>query len=181
MKGLSNSTVKMIRFIELYLCPQYCGVIDRRRVIAYLFFTLIEAVVIPLHFFLFLMFWEPMGFGLTCAHLIAFSVIQWTIWKQSLNFDNGLAALFMMTAGKLLVDSIFCVIYGIVDDHITVLGNLFVMMVIGITALSLMLRKTALVVALAMIPALAIYLYAEPSVTLWLSLKPLLVGILMFV
>lgn len=67
MKGLSNSTVKMIRFIELYLCPQYCGVIDRRRVIAYLFFTLIEAVVIPLHFFLFLMFWEPMGFGLTCA------------------------------------------------------------------------------------------------------------------
>ena len=54
------------------------------------------------------------------------------------------------------------------------------MMVIGITALSLMLRKTALVVALAMIPVLAIYIYAEPSVTLWLSLKPLLVGILMF-
>lgn len=53
-------------------------------------------------------------------------------------------------------------------------------MVIGITALSLMLRKTALVVALAMIPVLAIYIYAEPSVTLWLSLKPLLVGILMF-
>lgn len=181
MKGLSHSTVKMIRFIELYLCPQYCGVIDRRRVIAYLFFTLIEAVVIPLHFFLFLMFWEPMGFGLTCAHLIAFAVIQWTIWKQSLSFDNGLAALFMMTAGKLLVDSIFCVIYGIVDDHITVLGNLFVMMVLGITALSLMLRKTALVVALAMIPVLALYVYTESSVTLWLSLKPLLVGILMFV
>lgn len=96
MKGLSNSTVKMIRFIELYLCPQYCGVIDRRRVIAYLFFTLIEAVVIPLHFFLFLMFWEPMGFALTCAHLIVFSVIQWTIWKQSLSFDNGLSALLML-------------------------------------------------------------------------------------
>lgn len=180
MKGLSNSTVKMIRFIELYLCPQYCGVIDRRRVIAYLFFTLIEAVVIPLHFFLFLMFWEPMGFGLTCAHLIAFSVIQWTIWKQSLSFDNGLSALFMVAAGKLVIDCMFCVIYGVVDDHITVLGNVFVMMVIGITALSLMLRKTALVVALAMIPALALYVYMEPSVTLWLSLKPLLVSILMF-
>jgi len=34
-------------------------------------------------------------------------------------------------------------------------------MVIGITALSLMLRKTALVVALAMIPALAIYIYMQ--------------------
>lgn len=181
MKGLSNSTVKMIRFIELYLCPQYCGVIDRRRVIAYLFFTLIEAVVIPLHFFLFLMFWEPMGFGLTCAHLIAFSVIQWTIWKQSLSFDNGLSALFMVAAGKLVIDCMFCVIFGVVEDHISVLGNVFVMMVIGITALSLMLRKTALVVALAMIPVLAIYVYTESSVTLWLSLKPLLVGILMFV
>lgn len=180
MKGLSNSTVKMIRFIELYLCPQYCGVIDRRRVIAYLFFTLIEAVVIPLHFFLFLMFWEPMGFGLTCAHLIAFSVIQWTIWKQSLSFDNGLSALLMLAAGKLMIDSIFCILFGVVEDHISVLGNVFVMMVIGITALSLMLRKTALVVALAMIPALALYVYMEPSVTLWLSLKPLLVGILMF-
>ena len=180
MKGLSNSTVKMIRFIELYLCPQYCGVIDRRRVIAYLFFTLIEAVVIPLHFFLFLMFWDPVGFALTCAHLIVFSVIQWTIWKQRLSFDNGLSALLMLAAGKLMIDSIFCIFFGVVEDHITVLGNVFVMMVIGITALSLMLRKTALVVALAMIPVLAIYIYAEPSVTLWLSLKPLLVGILMF-
>ncbi|CDA53517.1 transcriptional regulator [Prevotella sp. CAG:604] len=109
MKGLSNSMVKMIRFIELYLCPQYCGVIDRRRVIAYLFFTLIEAVVIPLHFFLFLIFWEPMGFALTCAHLIVFSVLQWTIWKQRLSFDNGLSALLMLAAGKLMIDSIFCV------------------------------------------------------------------------
>ena len=75
MKGLSYSMVKVIRFIELYLCPQYCGVIDRRRVIAYLFFTLIEAVVIPLHFFLFLMFWEPIGFALACTHLIVFSVL----------------------------------------------------------------------------------------------------------
>lgn len=180
MKGLSNSTVKMIRFIELYLCPQYCGVIDRRRVIAYLFFTLVEAIVIPLHFFLFLMFWEPIGFGLTCAHLIAFSVIQWTIWKQSLSFDNGLSVLFMIAVGKLSIDSMFCVIYGVVDDHITVLGNLFVMMILGITALSLMLRKTALIVGLAMIPILVLYVYMESSVTLWLSLKPLLVGVLMF-
>lgn len=180
MKGLSHSTVKMIRFIELYLCPQYCGVIDRRRVIAYLFFTLIEAVVIPLHFFLFLMFWEPIGFALACTHLIVFSVLQWTIWKQSLSFDNGLSALLMLAAGKLMIDSIFCILFGVVEDHISVLGNVFVMMVIGITALSLMLRKTALVVALAMIPALALYVYVEPSVTLWLSLKPLLVGILMF-
>ena len=138
MKGLSHSTVKMIRFIELYLCPQYCGVIDRRRVIAYLFFTLIEAVVIPLHFFLFLIFWEPMGFALTCAHLIVFSVLQWTIWKQSLSFDNGLSALLMLAAGKLMIDSIFCISFGVVEDHISVLGNVFVMMVIGITALSLM-------------------------------------------
>lgn len=86
----------------------------------------------------------------------------------------------MIAVGKLSIDSMFCVIYGVVDDHITILGNLFVMMVLGITALSLMLRKTALVVGLAMIPILVLYVYTESSVTLWLSLKPLLVGVLMF-
>lgn len=100
--------------------------------------------------------------------------------EAKFKFHNGLSALLMLAAGKLMIDSIFCILFGVVEDHISVLGNVFVMMVIGITALSLMLRKTALVVALAMIPALALYVYIEPSVTLWLSLKPLLVGILMF-
>lgn len=42
MKELSSSIVRLIQFVEYYLCPQYCGVVDRRRVIAYLFTTLIE-------------------------------------------------------------------------------------------------------------------------------------------
>ena len=70
MKELSSSIVRLIQFVEYYLCPQYCGVVDRRRVIAYLFTTLIELIIIPFHFFLFLMVWEPSGFAMVCLHLV---------------------------------------------------------------------------------------------------------------
>ena len=75
MKELSSSIVRLIQFVEYYLCPQYCGVVDRRRVIAYLFTTLIELIVIPFHFFLFLMVWEPSGFTMVCLDIAALSLM----------------------------------------------------------------------------------------------------------
>lgn len=41
--------------LEHHLCPDYCGVVDRRRVIAFALLTLIEIVIIPYHFLLFYM------------------------------------------------------------------------------------------------------------------------------
>lgn len=41
--------------LEHHLCPDYCGVVDRRRVIAFVLLTLIEIVIIPYHFLLFYM------------------------------------------------------------------------------------------------------------------------------
>lgn len=41
--------------LEHHLCPDYCGVVDRRRVIAFVFLTLIEILIIPYHFLLFYM------------------------------------------------------------------------------------------------------------------------------
>lgn len=101
MKELSSSIVRLIQFVEYYLCPQYCGVVDRRRVIAYLFTTLIELIVIPFHFFLFLMVWEPSGFTMACLHLIAFILIQYMIWKQVFPFHQGVSALFLLVGGEI--------------------------------------------------------------------------------
>ena len=41
--------------LEHHLCPDYCGVVDRRRVIAFVLLTLIEILIIPYHFLLFYM------------------------------------------------------------------------------------------------------------------------------
>lgn len=40
---LKNDIVNLIVRVEHHLCPQYCGVVDRRRVIAFLLLTISEA------------------------------------------------------------------------------------------------------------------------------------------
>lgn len=39
--------------LEHHLCPDYCGVVDRRRVIAFVLLTLVEILIIPYHFLCF--------------------------------------------------------------------------------------------------------------------------------
>lgn len=51
---LKNDIVNLIVRVEHHLCPQYCGVVDRRRVIAFLLLTISELIIIPYHIMLFL-------------------------------------------------------------------------------------------------------------------------------
>lgn len=46
---LKNDIVNLIVRVEHHLCPQYCGVVDRRRIIAFLLLTISELVIIPYH------------------------------------------------------------------------------------------------------------------------------------
>lgn len=46
---LKNDIVNLIVRVEHHLCPQYCGVVDRRRVIAFLLLTISELIIIPYH------------------------------------------------------------------------------------------------------------------------------------
>lgn len=46
---LKNDIVNVIVRVEHHLCPQYCGVVDRRRVIAFLLLTISELIIIPYH------------------------------------------------------------------------------------------------------------------------------------
>ena len=53
---LKNDIVNLIVRVEHHLCPQYCGVVDRRRVSAFLLLTIRELIIIPYHIMLFLFF-----------------------------------------------------------------------------------------------------------------------------
>lgn len=179
MNELSSGIVNLIKHVELNLCPQYCGVVDRRRVIAYIFLTFIEAVIIPLHFFLFLTWWEPWGFSVACVHLLAFAVIQTLVWRQDIVFSKGLSALFLMVAAKLMVDSVFCTVFGVLTDNVTVLGNIFIMVILVISALSMMLNKVALITSVMLVPLVAFYVLSQRSEMMLFVLKPILVGFMM--
>lgn len=179
MNELSSGIVNLIKHVELNLCPQYCGVVDRRRVIAYIFLTFIEAVIIPLHFFLFLTWWEPWGFSVACVHLLTFAVIQTLVWRQDIVFSKGLSALFLMVAAKLMLDSVFCTVFGVLTDNVTVLGNIFIMVILVISALSMMLNKVALITSVMLVPLVAFYVLSQRSEMMLFVLKPILVGFMM--
>lgn len=66
---LKNDIVNLIVRVEHHLCPQYCGVVDRRRVIAFLLLTISELVIIPYHIMLFLLVKEPYGLPLWLAYI----------------------------------------------------------------------------------------------------------------
>lgn len=66
---LKNDIVNLIVRVEHHLCPQYCGVVDRRRIIAFLLLTISELVIIPYHIMLFLLVKEPYGLSpVVCIH-----------------------------------------------------------------------------------------------------------------
>lgn len=46
---LKSDIVNLIVRVEHHLCPQYCGVVDRRRIIAFLLLTISELIIIPYH------------------------------------------------------------------------------------------------------------------------------------
>lgn len=58
---LKSDIVNLIVRVEHHLCPQYCGVVDRRRIIAFLLLTISELIIIPYHIMLFLVMKESYG------------------------------------------------------------------------------------------------------------------------
>ncbi len=178
MKVVNEIFLDLVKKVEYTLCPQYCGVVDRRRVIAYIFFTMIELVMIPLHFVLFLTYWEPKGFTVACVHFVAFAVIQWMIWRQNVEFKQGVSAMFMLVALKLVVDSVLCTFFGMREDHVTVLSNLFILFILISVELSLVLNKVAGITTVMLVPLTAFYFIFRPWGNIF-AVKPIMVGYFM--
>ena len=76
---LKSDIVNLIVRVEHHLCPQYCGVVDRRRIIAFLLLTISELIIIPYHIMLFLVMKESYGLSLCCLiHSCSASCSFWS-------------------------------------------------------------------------------------------------------
>lgn len=179
MEKMISKVAKVVLYIERHLCPSFCGVVDRRRVIAYLFLTLIEVLVIPYYFTLFFLVWEPWGFSAACAHLAAFLALQWMIWKQKIVFSRGVSGLFLLVALKVMVDSVFCTFFGELVDYVSVLSNIFVLFILAIAALSLILYRTSLVITVFVFLTVVLFVMTQPLDSFLFSLKSIVVGVSM--
>lgn len=165
--------------LEHHLCPDFCGVVDRRRVIAFVLLSLIEIFIIPYQFILFYIMDAWIGFYYNLAHTLALALLMYVVLKRKVVFKTGISLLYILVFVKLAVDSMLCLRYGAKQDNLSVMSNIFIMFILAITAQSQQLNRTTLGFVVALLPVVAVALsHAQISVLLF-SIKAVLVGFLM--
>lgn len=165
--------------LEHHLCPDYCGVVDRRRVIAFVFLTLIEILIIPYHFLLFYMMKALGGMFYNIVHTLALALLIYVVLKRKVVFKTGISLLYILVFVKLAIDSMLCLHYQGDRDNLSVMSNIFIMFILVITAQSQQLHRTTLGFAVALLPVVAVAISHMQISTLLFSIKAVLVGFLM--
>ena len=165
--------------LEHHLCPDYCGVVDRRRVIAFVLLTLVEILVIPYHFFLFYIKDAWTGFFYNLVHVLALGLVLYVVLKRKVVFKTGISLLYILVFVKLAIDSMLCLHYQGDRDNLSVMSNIFIMFILAITAQSQQLNRTSLGFTVALLPVVAVAISHTQITTLLFSIKAILVGFLM--
>lgn len=165
--------------LEHHLCPDYCGVVDRRRVIAFVLLTLIEILIVPYHFLLFYMMKAWGGMFYNIVHTIALAVLTYVVLKRKVVFKTGISLLYILVFVKLAIDSMLCLHYQGDRDNLSVMSNIFIMFILAITAQSQQLHRTTLGFTIALLPVVAVALSHTQISVLFFSIKAVLVGFLM--
>lgn len=165
--------------LEHHLCPDYCGVVDRRRVIAFVFLTLIEILIIPYHFLLFYMMKALGGMFYNIVHTLALALLIYVVLKRKVVFKTGISLLYILVFVKLAIDSMLCLHYQGDRDNLSVMSNIFIMFILVITAQSQQLNRTTLGFTVALLPVVAVAISHTQVSTLLFSIKAVFVGFLM--
>ena len=165
--------------LEHHLCPDYCGVVDRRRVIAFVFLTLVEILIIPYHFLLFYMMKAWGGMFYNIVHTIALAVLTYVVLKRKVVFKTGISLLYILVFVKLAIDSMLCLHYQGDRDNLSVMSNIFIMFIFAITAQSQQLNRTAFGFTIALLPVVAVAISHTQISVLFFSIKAVLIGFLM--
>lgn len=165
--------------LEHHLCPDYCGVVDRRRVIAFVLLTLIEILIIPYHFLLFYMMKAWGGMFYNIVHTLALAVLTYVVLKRMVVFKTGISLLYILVFVKLAIDSMLCLHYQGDRDNLSVMSNIFIMFILAITAQSQQLNRTTLGFTIALLPVVAVAISHMQISVLLFSIKAVLVGFLM--
>ena len=166
--------------LEHHLCPDYCGVVDRRRVIAFVLLTLVEMLIIPYHFLLFYMM-KAWGGGMFCnvVHTLALALLMYVVLKRKVVFKTGISLLYILVFVKLAIDSMLCLHYQGDRDNLSVMSNIFIMFILAITAQSQQLNRTSFGFTIALLPVVAVAISHTQISVLLFSIKAVLVGFLM--
>lgn len=134
--------MKAILGLEHYFCPKYCGIVDRRRVIGYLLFSVSEVLIILYHFILILRLGEPHGVVADVVNAVLFASLQLAIWTKKLTFTKGLTFLYILAFAKLTANCILSSVFGALPDELSSISNVFLVFLLVLMALTQLMYKT---------------------------------------
>ena len=157
--------MKAILGLEHYFCPKYCGIVDRRRVIGYLLFSVSEVLIILYHFILILRLGEPHGVVADVVNAVLFASLQLAIWTKKLTFTKGLTFLYILAFAKLTANCILSSVFGALPDELSSISNVFLVFLLVLMALTQLMYKTALALIAGLVPMVVFYFIEHPAVT----------------
>lgn len=165
--------------LEHHLCPDYCGVVDRRRVIAFVLLSFVEILIVPYHFLLFYMMDAWVGMFYNIVHTLALALLMYVVLKRKVVFKTGISLLYILVFVKLAIDSMLCLHYQGDRDNLSVMSNIFIMFILAITAQSQQLNRTSFGFTIALLPVVAVAISHTQISVLFFSIKAVLIGFLM--
>lgn len=175
---LKLNLMKAILGLEHYFCPKYCGIVDRRRVIGYLLFSVSEVLIILYHFILILRLGEPHGVVADVVNAVLFASLQLAIWTKKLTFTKGLTFLYILAFAKLTANCILSSVFGALPDELSSISNVFLLVLMALTQL---MYKTVLALIAGLVPMIVFYFIEHPAVTSFFGMKAFFVGFMMII
>ena len=173
--------MKAILGLEHYFCPKYCGIVDRRRVIGYLLFSVSEVLIILYHFILILRLGEPHGVVADVVNAVLFASLQLAIWTKKLTFTKGLTFLYILAFAKLAANCILSSVFGELPDELSSISNVFLVFLLVLMALTQLMYKTALALIAGLVPMVVFYFIEHPAVSSFFGMKAFFVGFMMII
>lgn len=177
---LKLNLMKAILGLEHYFCPKYCGIVDRRRVIGYLLFSVSEVLIILYHFILILRLGEPHGVVADVVNAVLFASLQLAIWTKKLTFTKGLTFLYILAFAKLTANCILSSVFGALPDELSSISNVFLVFLLVLMALTQLMYKTALALIAGLVPMVVSFI-EHPAVTSFFGMKAFFVGFMMII
>lgn len=180
-KGIKRFIYGLVIHVERHFFPQYCGILDRRRVLAYLLLTLCESFIIPFNLIMFGYLKSRVGVSVTLGHAAIYLLLQFVFWKRRISFISGVSCFYLLVFAKLVLE---CVL-GTLDDHayggVSFISNAFIMFVLSLITLVQMLYKTSLVITLGLLPVIILYISRHAIWGILMSAKAFFVCFVLYV
>lgn len=138
--------LKWMGKLEYLKMPTSCGLADRRRLLCFILTSFAEMLYIPANLFGLNDYLHPLTFDVFNWFQLIFLIgLQVAFWRNWLSISASLWVFFVEIAIKLSSESLYqAFVYGVQSPH--VLGNFNIILILAVVALSVRLRRLAMVI-----------------------------------